>query len=77
LYYLENYDYFLENKDLKSKKIAAEFMFMQISILRTIDNYNNNFIDNELFSDEIFSELSEPWKDLLYDLLLSDQKETI
>ena len=77
LHYLENNDYFLEYKDFKSKKIAVEFMFMQISILRAIDDYNNNFIDDELFSDEIFSELSGPWKDYFYDLLLSDQKETI
>jgi len=75
--YLENDDYFLKNQDFKSKKIAVEFMFMQISILRAIDDYNNNFIDNELFSDEIFSELSEPRRDYFYDLLFSDQKETI
>jgi len=40
---------FNENQDLKSKKIATEFIWMQICVLRSIDNYNHNFIDDELF----------------------------
>ena len=75
--YLESKNLFKNNQDLKSKKIAAEFMFMQIGVLRVVDDYNRNFIDNELFFDEVFSELSDSWKNFLYDLLLSDQKETI
>jgi hypothetical protein len=47
--YLENNNLFKENQDLKSKKIAAEFIWMQILVLRTISNYNHNFINDELF----------------------------
>jgi hypothetical protein len=49
LKYLEENELFLGERDLKSKKIAAEFMFMQIRVLRAIDDYNQNFIDSELF----------------------------
>jgi hypothetical protein len=46
---LENEGKFKENQDIKSKEIAIAFIYMQISVLRAIDDYNQNFIDNELF----------------------------
>ena len=75
--YLENNNLFKENQDLKSKKIAAEFIWMQISVLRTISNYNHNFINDELFWKDLLDNLSEPWKNYFLDLLLSDKKESI
>jgi hypothetical protein len=47
--YLEKNNLFKENQDLKSKMVAVEFIWMQICVLRNIDNYNKNFIDDELF----------------------------
>ena len=75
--YFENNNFFKDNQDLKSKRIAVEFIFMQISVLRAINDYNEHFIDNELFWQEILQNLSEGWKDFLYNFLLSGQKETI
>jgi hypothetical protein len=71
-YLLEN-DLFLDDKDSKSKRIAAEFIFMQIAILRAINNYNIHFIDNELFGiDEISDHLNDSWKDYFMTLLCLD-----
>ena len=75
--YLEDNKLFKNNQDFKSRKIAAEFMFMQICVLRAINDYNRNFIDNELFSDEILPKLPDSWNTFFYDFLLSDQKETV
>ena len=74
--YLDDNSLFKDGQDLKSKKIAAEFMFMQISILRTMHDYNKNFIDNELFWMNLVQDLSEPRKKCFFDILLLDKKET-
>lgn len=75
--YLENNNLFMGNQDIKSKKIATEFIWMQICVLRSIDNYNHNFIDDELFWKDLIENLSESRKNYFLDLLLSDKKETI
>ena len=77
MYLLEKKQLFFDDQDLKSKKIASEFMFMQISVLRAIDYYNKNFIDNELFGQNLLSNLSDPWKNYFIDFSLSDKRESI
>lgn len=77
LNYLEQNNLFKVDQDLKSKKIAAEFMFMQICVLRVISDYNNNFIDNELFWKDIVENLSQSRRNFFLNLLFSDSQETI
>lgn len=74
--YFENNGLFKDNQDLKSKKIAVEFAFMQICILRTISNYNHNFINHELFWDDLTKNLNTSWQNYFFDLLISDRRET-
>ena len=76
--YLEQNNLFKVNQDIKSKKVAAEFMFMQICVLRAISDYNKNFIDNELFGiDEVSSCLNDSWRNYFMDLLCLDNGESI
>jgi hypothetical protein len=77
MHLLEKKQLFFDDQDLKSKKIASEFMFMQISVLRAIDYYNKNFIDNELFGQNLLSNLSDSWKNYFIDFSLSDKRESI
>jgi len=75
--FLENNNLFNDNQNLKSKKIAVEFIYMQLCVLRAINYYNHNFIDDELFWKDLIENLSEPRKNFFFDLLLSDNKETM
>ena len=76
--YLLDNKLFLDNQDYKSKRIAAEFIFMQIAALRAIHDYNIHFFDNELFGiNEISEHLNESWKNYFMDLLCLDNGESI
>ena len=76
--YLVENKLFLDDQDYKSKRIAAEFIFMQIAVLRAMHDYNTHFFDNELFGiNEISDNLNEPWKNYFMDLLCLDNGESI
>ena len=74
--YFEKNNLFIDHQDLKSKKIASEFLFMKLCVLRAIRDYNKNFIDNELFWMNLVQNLTEPRKKCFFDILLLDKKET-
>lgn len=74
--YMDDNNLFKEGQDIKSKKIATEFIFLQIAVLRSLLNYNKNFINDELFDiNEISYNLNDSWKNYFLDLLCLDWEQ--